>query len=223
MKIMPLLLQKKVMKAILRLVMMAALLAAYVYSNANNAAHQLRFSPSGLNYLKAELVNDVVYLEWASDPAHKCSYYIVERSIDALEFEEIAIVFEGGNGKTVYNLKDSPESEHVYYYRLRPIASEKNSGYSNMVMVDYKLPMLDFNIYPNPTRGNLTFNYGLNENESGEVLISDLAGNALLSYKLEVFTNKLVIDDTRLERGTYFYSYRKNGSTVKSGKLIIVN
>jgi hypothetical protein len=210
------------MKTIYRLILTLALLAAYVYTNAGTAEFQLKRSPSGLNYLKAEKINENVYLEWTSDPNHKYTYYVVERSTDAINFEEIAIVFESANTvNRLYKVKDTPGSQGVFYYRLKPVASGKNADYSNMVIVDYKLPLLDFSIYPNPSQGNFIINYGLDENESGEIIISDLTGNTLLNYPLEVFSNKLIIDDTKLERGTYFYSYRKNGSSVKSGKLMI--
>ena len=72
--------------------------------------------------------------------------------------------------------------------------------------------------YPNPFTGSTAIKYDLG-NSDGKLLITDVQGKAIAEYKLDSFTNEIIIGD--LEPGIYFYSLYRNEAIVSTRKMIV--
>jgi hypothetical protein len=80
-----------------------------------------------------------------------------------------------------------------------------------------------YKLYPNPNDGSMHFIYNLNENENGAFEIYDISGRIIQTYKLQTGEkNQLLINETELNSGVYFYKVIIDGQTGKSDKLIII-
>jgi bacillolysin len=75
--------------------------------------------------------------------------------------------------------------------------------------------------FPNPNNGNMSFKYHLNDNEIGEILITEITGKKINSVKLPQGSENYSFYDPSLQSGIYYYQFKVNGNTVKSDKIII--
>jgi hypothetical protein len=80
-----------------------------------------------------------------------------------------------------------------------------------------KNDMSNFNVFPNPTQGNITLTGEFDSNASAQVL--DQTGRVVAS--LDALNNGSTIDLTGVNKGIYFVAITNNG--VKSTKTISVN
>ncbi len=79
-----------------------------------------------------------------------------------------------------------------------------------------------FKLYPNPSSGQVTLDYVLQENETGELGIYSSAGIAIKKYTFANNNNSLNVNESTLKSGTYIYAIKVNGQLVKMDKLVIV-
>ncbi|MGZ4155739.1 MAG: T9SS type A sorting domain-containing protein [Bacteroidia bacterium] len=80
----------------------------------------------------------------------------------------------------------------------------------------------NFVLYPNPNNGEMTLNYKINEQENGNLIIYDITGRQINSYKLTSANNSLIIKENELSNGIYLYKIVIGTKTVKSDRLVII-
>ncbi len=78
-----------------------------------------------------------------------------------------------------------------------------------------------FQLYPNPNNGIMTLEYKLKESENGVLCIYDITGRIVSNHYFNSSNTSVILDETQLNAGTYFYDIKINGSEVKKDKLII--
>ena len=82
-------------------------------------------------------------------------FFTVERSNDAVNFEELIIIDGAGNSNQTlnYTTKDVNPFNGVSYYRLKQTDFDGKFAYSNIVSVEFTTPkMLDLVVFPNPAK-----------------------------------------------------------------------
>ncbi len=120
--------------------------------------------------------NDEVYLEWATVSEINFSHFVVERSLDGIEYKNITQVSSIGDSEhqNVYATKDWSPYYGTNFYRLKMVDRDGSFEYSNIEVVRFEVaPVLL--IYPNPVRDMLQL--------QGVDLIDNKA-------RLEVFTSE---------------------------------
>jgi photosystem II stability/assembly factor-like uncharacterized protein len=77
-------------------------------------------------------------------------------------------------------------------------------------------------VFPNPTNGEVTFNFGYQHNDNVNIEIYDVIGNkvAELNSQKPVKGNSIVMDLHNQPSGMYFYRVMDAGNKIKEGKLI---
>lgn len=135
---------------------------------------------------------------------------------------------------TIGNFFDNANSDVVYvgdcgfnsggwcataYYFIDDISVEADTatGISELQKENMK-----FTIYPNPNDGNMIFDYSLEKNANGELVVSDITGHVISRYQLENGTTTMSINESELGGGIYFYKVVVNGKVVRSDKLVII-
>jgi len=76
-------------------------------------------------------------------------------------------------------------------------------------------------LYPNPAQNKCTYQATLTDTESGMIMMYDLRGKLLSSYKLNSGENKIDIDLASLQSGIYLYKIYVNGEIADYKKLVI--
>ena len=82
--------------------------------------------------------NFVNNLKWTMVSEVNCDYFIIERTIDGIQFEELGKVNGGGNSTDLhdYSYQDRGFSNEINYYRLKEVDFDGNYSYSELISID---------------------------------------------------------------------------------------
>ncbi|MCH2046509.1 MAG: T9SS type A sorting domain-containing protein, partial [Saprospiraceae bacterium] len=152
---------------------------------------------------KQETVN---VLNWLVDSEEDIAYYILERSKDAVEFEQLAKL-NNTNSLNYQFVDELPFTNS--YYRLRLVSLDGSVQHSNMINLSRTgLNEQSINIYPNPTQGNLTVEFDTDLELNANLRILDVLGRTLTQENIEmqVGKNKTVLDLNNLPSAVYIIS-----------------
>ncbi len=193
----------------------------------------------GSNPLPVELVsfeatvteNKKVALTWQTATELNNDYFVVEKSLNAIDFDEVSIVeskaLNGNSNSTLnYSLVDSEPYLGASYYRLKQVDFNGDFNYSSIVSVSLTSDSeISFSIYPNPIEGSaVNISFGGAKNQEFLVKIMDLHGKKLVSKEISVMetgntTYKITLPED-LVSGMYFVSLY-SGNKVSHKKLIV--
>ena len=160
-----------------------------------------------------------VLLEWQTASEQNTAWFGVERSADGLEFTELARIPAAGNSSTTerYELIDFAPHPNRSYYRLRTIDSDGANQLSKVVSVsfDEQTPIA---IGPNPTgsASHLTIRTAV-EQPLNFILFNSL-GQAVKTTRV---VGQVSIALETLPAGIYGFVINRNGTPIRSGKLVV--
>ncbi len=100
-----------------------------------------------------------VRIDWTVSMEINNDYFTIERSLDGVDFEPVAVVQGGGNHaiETKYQTYDENPEMGLSYYRLRQTDFDGKFKVYDMVSVSMTSNVsTSFNIYPNPNKGSFT-------------------------------------------------------------------
>lgn len=148
-------------------------------------------------------VKSGVELKWVTAAEINNDYFTIERSNDGIHFEPIAMVDGAGttSQSKSYQLKDHNPVKGISYYRLKQTDFNGSFEYSRSVSV-YKQDYLttSINVYPNPSNGNFTIQYGGERSMYYQVV--DMQGRVVYSdHATPGITNRVSL--THLPKGVY--------------------
>ncbi|HEV3250711.1 MAG TPA: hypothetical protein VGZ71_07145 [Puia sp.] len=93
--------------------------------------------PSILVSFKARLKNNLVMLDWATPAQTNTSHFVIQRSLDGLDFNDDAIVFTDGTGSGLKKYSFSDNIKAIYsrqiFYRLKMVAMDERYRYSEVI------------------------------------------------------------------------------------------
>lgn len=165
-------------------------------------------------------------LKWSTTSEINSSYFDIERSFDALNFEKIGRVEAAGNSsQTVnYNFTDINPVKGFNYYRLKQTDIDGRFVFTptRMLRFDF-IENINIKYYPNPTNGNLNIAI-LNSNytEQKIITLSNSAGAVVSQIKV-VSNNKEIIplNFKGLPKGVYFIQIKSE--RINSTRQIVIN
>jgi len=103
-----------------------------------------------------------VELKWRTASESNSSYFAVERSEDAINYELVGKVNAAGNSVTTkqYSLIDEDASSELLYYRLKSVDMDQSYKYSSICSVTNQMDdSNEMTVYPNPTNGSITIGF----------------------------------------------------------------
>ena len=165
--------------------------------------------PVELLLFKADRIGKNVSIQWQTLTEKNNDYFVVERSIDGIYFDEINRIKGAGNSfewRNYLATDENPKNE-ISYYRLKLIDSYGKVTYSDIVSVESdNSKALVSRILPNPTSSCIGFDFYAPE--KGELLyeITDLTGRVLVSESkiVETGNSKIISSLDALPIGVYF-------------------
>ncbi|MFO0434220.1 MAG: T9SS type A sorting domain-containing protein, partial [Sphingobacteriaceae bacterium] len=114
--------------------------------------------PIELLYFTAACNNNIVTFNWATANEINNDYFVIESSLDAINWEIIATKKGAGTSTSEkkYELKVDIISNKPVYYRLKQIDINGSFDYSKLIEVNLcNSDLEDVVIFPNPTTGKL--------------------------------------------------------------------
>ena len=189
-----------------------------VHSGGGHDAFLVQFStceetlPVELLKFEAELIKGQVLLNWETQSELNNDYFLIERSIDGLQWESIGKVSGNGTSNISHNYEtiDGSPLLGLSYYRLKQVDFDGAFAFSEIREIYHDQEL--FNIYPNPATEFVTVELSDNVKniENTDIEIIDLNGKTLKAIKAK--SEKTNIDVSDLSTGVYFV---KVGNTVK--------
>ncbi len=166
-------------------------------------------------------------LVWETASEQNSSYFIVQRSIDGITFEDVRQVAAAGNSSTIisYSFLDQTYSKDasVVYYRLKQVDMDGAAHYSDIRSVQNDSFIQDINLYPIPVkRGqNVTLNYRSSARENITVDIIDNPGKVVSSgqFGVQEGSNSIELNSSSLASGLYHLMIR--GTEVRTTKFVV--
>jgi Secretion system C-terminal sorting domain len=155
--------------------------------------------------------NQEVDLKWTTASEINNDYFTLERSVDGLFFESIAVVDGAGNSSGILNYKsvDKNPYEGVSFYRLKQTDFNGDYSYSSIETIKIETKST-ISIYPNPASSQITVasKDAIFERDDFPIYLHDLLGQKISEFKIIKLSNqRITIDISHLAPGSYFISY----------------
>lgn len=150
-------------------------------------------------------------LKWAITESNG-EYFIIERSLNGIDFEEINMVTTQSSSPTIqyYYYEDTHPLGGTNYYRLKYVEKNGQHNYSTTISVADNFE--DFiKIYPNPSHGKFTISIS-SEIEDCKIDIVDMEGKIVYSNSSIILPASIQVGS--LPRGLYIIRFYQNGETV---------
>ncbi len=111
--------------------------------------------PVELAYFQVEKKGKKAELSWATFSEDRNDFFVVERSDDGIEFYPIARIEGAGSSSQIqsYTSMDANPVPGNNYYRLKDVAYDGVSNYSNIKIVNFSSEGIT--IYPNPVEASI--------------------------------------------------------------------
>lgn len=164
-----------------------------------------------------EVKNNIVQINWQTASEINNDFFTVEKSKDAVNWEEVLRKSGAGNSQEILHYEDEGKFpvSGISYYRLKQTDFDGESTYSHIVPINYSNNY--FSIYPNPADGYVTIQ--LDDIPNNVVVqIKDVLGKTLLEQKANA-TNTL-INVSSLPKGIYYVEL-VNDSYKYAKKLVL--
>lgn len=132
-------------------------------------------------------------LDWVTATEINNDYFTVERSSNGIDFTEASKVDGAGNSNAVhsYSTIDNDPYPGLTYYRLKQTDFDGKFSYSPLIAVENQMDkiMVD-NIHPNPTNGDLNFDFISPIKGVVEVKMFDAYGKLIFEETMSVDEGK---------------------------------
>jgi hypothetical protein len=166
--------------------------------------------------------NKTISLSWSTQMELNLSYFTIERSADASNWEAIGNVQANGNSSSTsyYSFSDQDPLGGSNYYRLQMTDLDNKSGFTEVELVTTPIIKL-FKIFPNPSKDYVDIT--LSKAKNGSVRLINQFGQIL--QQKQVSANS---DGTTLSfqlfgypPGNYYVQVIGDDGSHETGKLII--
>lgn len=179
-------------------------------------------SPSYLIF-DANRQNLQVALAWSTNTNHISSTYEVEGSRDGINFEMIGMIEAlEDNGDAFYQLIDESPSRGINYYRVKQNFDNGNSIYSDIREVRIQLDLLDFELFPNPSHGDLNINLKRFAGNSAELSVYNSFGQLVKTIVMDdIPTHTIYLNLEDQPAGVYHVTVAAEGFK-RRGKVFVL-
>ncbi len=182
--------------------------AAVKSSLFSNNVHEVASTPLPSVLLSFDaIINDKqVELTWESNTENNNNFFTIEKSKDAVHFEQVTSIKGFGNYSSLINYFDVDLAPYsgISYYRLKQSDSKGNILSSRLVSVNYKFGDDGLSVYPNASDEHPA---NLMGSENKEVLVVLRDGQGIESYKKVIIDEKNTVifpsTENKLDNGVY--------------------
>lgn len=168
------------------------------------------------------LVEDDAVLKWTTGNEQAADRFLIERSLDGNNFEEISQVQANNQpGRQQYQYIDRniwQQNSGVVYYRLKQVDIDGSFAYSRIIALQLKRS-LAINFYPNPVISHATLSITTDKAGPATARIIGQSGAIVRQYqwRLAQGSQLIQLDLTNLAAGIYFLDLQgeKEGRRVR--------
>lgn len=180
--------------------------------------------PVSIGLFKATAATSGVTLNWTSLQEINAQLYIIEKSGNGTNWQEIGSVPANGFSgvATNYQFSDSKATE-VNFYRIKVIDNDGKYKYTNTLTVRTLNKDINVSIFPNPAVNSVNISIGQQLAKQGfTVHVMNHNGQLISRRQVVEGTSALSFDVSTFKTGTYTFDIQFTGGTRESHKLVIV-
>lgn len=169
-----------------------------------------------LLYFNALLEDEGVLCFWSTASESNNDYFILEKSLDGLNFDSLAVIkgIGNSNSKSDYNYMDYNPERGITYYKITQVDLDGKKTYYNPISVKYIQPEI-FSIRPNPNNSGL-FIYSSSKSID-QIKISSSIGK---TFYMNSPTQSSSIDLSQYSEGTYFLTILYSNGDSETSKIV---
>jgi len=178
----------------------------YAYTSLSNVP-----LPITLLSFDGKNAGQVNVLSWSTSSEQNSDHFELERSLDGLHFDQVAVIAAAGNSATVrqYRKEDNIAgiSSHIFYYRLKMVDINGSAKYSSIVVLRTNHKGIYVTATPNPFTDVLRVNINSDKQDNVKILITDVSGRKLIQKKevlIEGSNTFRLNEFTNMSGGVYF-------------------
>jgi hypothetical protein len=181
--------------------------------------------PIDLIFFKGSCNNGKVGLTWSTASESNNDFFTIERSLDAINWINMAMIPGAGNSNQTHNYTYSDENtvDYAMYYRLKQTDFDGNVKTFAPVSVNCASSEdIEVNVFPNPFKEEVTLdisNFGFS---NAQVNVFDIIGNKIAERTFTDIQNHAFLttfDLGSLACGMYYFEIRSAGFT-KNIKIV---
>jgi hypothetical protein len=168
---------------------------------------------------EAKPVNSDVQLLWKTASEENTDYFIVQRSDNGANYQDVGLVNAIGTGGNQYLFTDIAAMKKAgvkkWYYRIKCIDIDTKASISRVVTVKVDKNVTQVQVLPNPVMNELKLVINATGNGSAGVRVMDMEGKLVLQRQVNLNRGENVIttDATHLPNGVYLLQVTNDGSS----------
>ena len=168
-----------------------------------------------LNFNAQRINDEFVKLDWQTASEINNDYFTIERSLNGIDWDEIDRIDGAGNSSSLlsYESIDKSPLMGISYYRLKQTDFDGEFSYSNIKSINFNLVNNQIEIFPNPTKNQITITGNKSELETINIY-SVLGQNVTNKTIIKKLDSKVIIDLTKLSEGTYYIRTKTTANKV---------
>ncbi|HLP57147.1 MAG TPA: T9SS type A sorting domain-containing protein [Fluviicola sp.] len=174
--------------------------------------------PVELVNFSAEQTSNEVACSWITATERNTNVFVLERSINGIDFEPIGMVDAAGNSTSPINyaFTDKNPAAGMNYYRLLTIDTDGSSTYSDVVSVNFTRTA-ETSVYPNPASDWTTI---VTPNGFDAIIISTANGQIIDSFNGKSLQTSQQLNVDRMADGVYFVTIKSAEGNVEIKQLV---
>ena len=146
---------------------------------------------------------------WSPGSEDNNSHFIIERTIDGMDWENIGRITGAGYATTInnYSVTDENPNKDINYDRVKQVDFDGQFDYSYVVVINNGAANdgLDLKVYPNPANNYVYIRWN-KDSRNSEVRVLDINGEVVAQLEPKA-GNTTRIDLTNFDTGIYFLKY----------------
>lgn len=180
--------------------------------------------PIELTHFEGKAFGNKNEITWSTYTESNSDFYLVERSINLMDWKEIDEIEAAGISKNTVNyltVDYSPEPKS--YYRLKMVDKDGGFQYSNtIVIISKEITTTSFDVFPNPSNGSFNIEYKSDISNDVNIFILNQQGARVFNTSSSIYNNSLnkYLNATNLENGIYNIVVEQNGQ-ITSKRIVI--
>lgn len=168
----------------------------------------------------AQKINKTALLKWTTLSEENTDRFIVERSADGINYNEVGIVKAAGNSVVAqsYSFTDTKPLKGNNIYRIKLIDNESKYKYSEERSLNFEDISYSISIAPNPAHNYVVVRIPGNT-QNVQIVLYSTAGQKIGSYTMNAEVSS-PIDVSKLPAGVYYISLL--GNEINEKQKIVV-
>ncbi len=129
-----------------------------------------------------------VQLDWITETERNNDYFVVEHSVDGVNFLDIKTITGTGttNERNTYAYMHTNPVEGNNYYRLRIVDFDSKETFSEIVTAKFSSKFEETTVFPQPASAEATIRLASPSNESGTMEVYDINGRLIHSNNIQL-------------------------------------